>query len=333
MKTHFSEPPAPPPQQPLPEKPDVAKALADPAIHPLLMRSETARPVLAPNGSPTRADHSQALLILTQELKLAKDRIPSLEDRVKNLEKELKLERTARENAEERAQELEWGNHRDADSAQTQTDKTAETSQGTQSDDEEEEPKVAKSTSDTPELQVQLDRLHAAMDEMKQQMEAYHRRAESAETERDSARQSLAEMIEQKRAENAAEHNSGPSRPRSRRSSHNSDWSKALAPANGHVIEFATVDVLSLSSLLRQAGVEADQPLTLEQAAELQRILAKELPTTKAGNTSLEDADASQSQLRERFAYHGIPLTSGFVVVVIGMALMRYLDGWEKLQR
>lgn len=333
MKTHFSEPPAPPPQQPLPEKPDVAKALADPAIHPLLMRSETARPVLAPNGSPTRADHSQALLILTQELKLAKDQIPSLENRVKNLEHELKAERTARESAEERAQELECGTQRHADSAQTQTDKSGETSQGTQSDDEEDEPEVAKLETEKPELKAQLDRLHAAMDEMKLQMEEYRRRAEVAETERDSARQSLAEMIEQKRAENAAEQKRSRSRSRSRRSSHNSESSKALAPTNGHAIEPANNGVFSLSSLLQQAGLEADQPLTTEQATELQRLLAKEIPIPEDENTSSEDTGATQSQLRERLAYHGVPLTSGLVVVVIGMALMRYLDGWEKLQR
>src|SRR4051794_32059301 len=60
LKNHFSEPPAPPPQQPLPEKPDVAKALADPVIQPLLLRAETTRP-LSHHGSPTRPDHSQTL--------------------------------------------------------------------------------------------------------------------------------------------------------------------------------------------------------------------------------------------------------------------------------
>lgn len=60
FKTHFSEPPAPPPQAPLPEKPDVLRALADPVIQPLLRRSETARPSSA-SDSPTRNDHSSTL--------------------------------------------------------------------------------------------------------------------------------------------------------------------------------------------------------------------------------------------------------------------------------
>ena len=97
-RAQFPEPPAPPPQQPLPEKPDVAKALADPLIQPLLQRSDTAKPLL-PNMSPTRADHSQTLLILTHELRMAKDHIPSLEGRVKDLEQQLQEERNARESA------------------------------------------------------------------------------------------------------------------------------------------------------------------------------------------------------------------------------------------
>ena len=57
LKAHFSEPPAPPPSAPLPEKPDVARALADPIIQPLLRRSDTARPLLE-TSSPTKIDHS-----------------------------------------------------------------------------------------------------------------------------------------------------------------------------------------------------------------------------------------------------------------------------------
>ncbi|GAB7353484.1 hypothetical protein MBLNU459_g3936t1 [Dothideomycetes sp. NU459] len=335
MKAHFSEPPAPPPQQPLPEKPDVAKALADPVIQPLLMRSETARPILAPNGSPTRADHSQALLILTQELKLAKDQIPSLEDRVKNLEKQLELERSARETAEERAQELEWGVQRNSDSAQTQTDEKNETSRGTQSDGEDDEPDTLPTEVEEPDLQAQLDRLHAAMDDMKQQMEAYRRRAETAESERDSVKQSLAEMIEQKRARNAAERKASRSRSRSRHSDRNSEFPKAVIHANGHVAEpaDAIAGMSSLSSLLKQAGVEADKPLTAEQAVQLQRLLANEITVASSDSTPKDEADVTTSQLKERFAHHGFPFTSGFVVVILGMALMRYLDGWEKLQR
>lgn len=311
----FSEPPAPPPQAPLPEKPDVAKALADPVIQPLLMRSETARPILAPNGSPTRADHSQALLILTQELKLAKDQIPSLEDRVKNLEQELKQERSARESAEERVSLLE-----SSQNAEDQPEASSTT-------DEDESISSEDSLSESaPHLQSQLDRLRAAMDDMKMQMEDYRRRAETAESERDEVRQTLAEMIEQKRKENAELERQEESSSDTLSSSETSNSEKAPV-MNGHASERIVEG--SLHNLLAKAGVDSTKPLTQEQATSLQNLLAQQMPLTKQNGQH----SASDSKLREQISHHGLPFGSGFVVVVIGMALMHYLDGWEKLHR
>ena len=173
LKAHFSEPPAPPPSAPLPEKPDVAKALADPLIQPILKRSDTARPTSESN-SPTRTDHSSDILRLCEELKLAKGQLNNQSERMKTLEDELAQERTARETAEERAQRLEEGERRDSPR------------DNVSNESEEAEP-MGKEVTDysPPNLQVQLDRLRTSMDEMKQQMEAYRRRAETAEAERD----------------------------------------------------------------------------------------------------------------------------------------------------
>ncbi|TIA23722.1 hypothetical protein D6C81_02800 [Aureobasidium pullulans] len=305
------EPPAPPPQAPLPEKPDVAKTLADPAIQPLLMRSETARPILAPNGSPTRADHSQALLILTHELKLAKDQIPSLVNRVKGLEEQLKQERNARESAEERASLLE--------SSQKTSEDQEDASSNAQQD---ESPKDEPVQDDTPNLQSQLDRLRAAMDDMKTQMEAYRRRAETAESQRDDAHRSLAEMVEQKRKENAEIQRQQETLSTAQSSNSESDPSAS----NGHA--FAPFAEGSLYSLLSEAGINANAALSSEQAASIQRLLARKMPLTQ------HDASSDSSEkLKEQITHHGLPLGSGFIVVVVGMALMHYLDGWEKLHR
>ncbi|KEQ72588.1 hypothetical protein M436DRAFT_47943 [Aureobasidium namibiae CBS 147.97] len=310
----FSEPPAPPPQAPLPEKPDVAKALADPAIQPLLMRSETARPILAPNGSPTRADHSQALLILTHELKIAKDQIPSLEDRVRNLEEALKLERNARENAEERASLLE--------SSQKSPDDPEDITSTEQQDDSAASDKLPKD--ETRDLQSQLDRLRASTEDMKMQMEAYRRRAEIAESQRDDAHQTLAEMVEQKRKENAElqRQQETPSTPPSSFSSPSS----TTMSSNGQISESLVEG--SLHNLLAEAGINANAALSPEQAASIQRLLARKMPVAQRDVTN-----DSSDNLKEQLAHHGLPLGSGFIVVVVGMALMHYLDGWEKLHR
>jgi pSer/pThr/pTyr-binding forkhead associated (FHA) protein len=308
------EPPAPPPQAPLPEKPDVAKALADPAIQPLLMRSETARPILAPNGSPTRADHSQALLILTHELKLAKDQIPSLEDRVRSLEEALKQERNARETAEERASLLE--------SSQKSPEDEEDVSRAEQQNDSAKSDDPPKD--ETSDLQSQLDRLRAATEDMKTQMEAYRRRAETAESQRDDAHQTLAEMVEQKRKENAElqRQQETPATPPSSFSSPSSITTSSNAQISEPFVEG------SLYSLLTEAGINANAALSPEQAASIQRLLARKMPVAQRDATN-----GSSDNLKEQLAHHGLPLGSGFIVVVVGMALMHYLDGWEKLHR
>jgi hypothetical protein len=314
LKQQKSDSKAPPPQAPLPEKPDVAKALADPVIQPLLMRSETARPILAPNGSPTRADHSQALLILTHELKLAKDQIPSLEDRVRNLEEALKQERNARETAEERASLLE--------SSQKSADDDEDNSSAEQQDDSAKSADSPKG--ETSDLQAQLDRLRAATEDMKMQMEAYRRRAETAESQRDDAHQTLAEMVEQKRKENA-ELQRQQETPATPPSSFSSPSSTTIS-SNGQVSESSAEG--SLYSLLSEAGINANAALSSEQAASIQQLLARKMPLAQRDATN-----GPSDNLKEQLAHHGVPLGSGFIVVVVGMALMHYLDGWEKLHR
>lgn len=300
---HFSEPPAPPPQQPLPAKPDVAKASADPAIQPLLQRSHTARPSAFGNNSTNRADQSQALLVLTSELKLAKEQIPRLEDRVKNLEQALQAEKTLRETAEERADVLERLSRKDS---------------GLLSNGEIHEPSDAaitgpNSNTTDDELHSQLERLRATVDEMKQHMESYRRRAETAEAERDESRKTLAEMIEEKRNANTEAERAAAAKHATITASHPSLGPKTL---NGHLSSPSADGGVVLNALLEKAGINADQPLSKQQAANLQQLLNGEV---------LKD--------RSQLSYHGIPHACALSTVVVGLALMHYLNGWEKIQR
>lgn len=307
LKAHFSEPPAPPPQAPLPEKPDVARALADPIIRPLLRRDDTALPG-STSSSPTRADHSSDILRLCEELKLAKGELSSQNERMRSLESELAQERTARESAEERAQHL-----------QRRDSPTNNSERNTDAADEA----ISPTSQSPPDLQSQLDRLRASMDEMKQQMEAYRRRAETAESERDEARQSLSEMVEQKRIENA-EQNSIRSASRSPRSpSKRSPQLNGNAPeSNGHAV---TPQPLSPTSetILERAGVEEGQPITLEQAKIMTQLLTQEVlrPQSSAGNGPAA------------LTYYGQPYGSAAAVVLLGMLVMTWVNGWPKVER
>ncbi|TKA66347.1 hypothetical protein B0A55_08244 [Friedmanniomyces simplex] len=306
LKSQFSEPPAPPPQAPLPEKPDVARALADPVIRPLLRRDDTALPG-STSSSPTRPDHSGDILRLCEELKLAKGELSNQSERMKSLESELALERTARESAEERAQRFE---RRDSP---TKNDERA-----VLAFDEAVSPTSPHSSG--PDLQTQLDRLTASMDEMKQQMERYWQRAETAEVERDEARQSLAEMVEQKRRENADRGVNGRSASKGRKSPVKRTPSqldgKTVEP-NGHAVA-PQPGSPTCETLLERAGVEEGQPITLEQAKIMTQLLTQEvLHPRRAGDRGSESA----------LAYYGRPCGSAAAVVVFGLLLMSWVNG------
>lgn len=318
LKAHFSEPPAPPPQQPLPEKPDVARALADPLIQPLLRRSDTARPESA-NSSPTRSDHSSDILRLCEELKLAKGEISNQTERMKTLESELAQERTARENAEERAQKLE---RKDSvkTNANAQSDGGDGTTEGESAGSATRDFAEMMTTQDSPsDLQAQVERLRASMDEMKQQMEAYRRRAESAETERDETRKTLAELIEQRRTERA-EHNDASSPKKGQRLPRSELNANNKVPANGHVVA-PKRDSPTSSALLQWAGTEEGKPIDKEQAAAMTRFLSE------------HDLLPASESWRTQVTHHGTPYVSALSVVILGVAMMTWMNGWTKVER
>lgn len=326
LKAHFSEPPAPPPSAPLPEKPDVARALADPIIQPLLRRTDTARPSLE-TGSPTKPDHSSDILRLCEELKLAKGELSNQSQRMKSLEDELAHERRAREGAEERAHRLEQGDRRDS---------PRESFNAAELDNREHD--TQSSVEDPPDLQSQLDRLRASMDEMKQQMEAYRRRAETAETERDEARQSLAEMVEQKRkhiSEEASAHSPSRRSPHKFSKQHSSptisdnsseEW--ATSKSNGHAIAPTSAPLSPTGDmLLERAGVEEGRPITPEQAKLLTQLLTREIL-----HSEVEKGAVMLGSNGER-RYYGQEVISALTVVIMGAALMTWINRWAPAER
>lgn len=330
LKNQFSEPPAPPPQAPLPEKPDVARALADPIILPLLRRADTTRAPNSnsPSSSPTRAagDHSSDILRLCEELKLAKGELTSQSARLKSLEGELVAERVARESAEERAQRLlvERGSG-SSGSSSSDGRRDSPTNEGHPSAGSSPSSSLSSSTASTTEqqtsdLQIQLDRLRATMDEMKQQMEAYRLRAEVAERARDEARLSLAEMVEVKRRENDADAGEETSRNEKSGSSLSSSsdgkspsrnagkrgmnggligagesfpsTNAGAAGANGHLVAAAPVHSPSSSSSAEDSASPSTTALLLLRRAGLT------FPTTDDNTRLLPDQPISAEQAR-----------------------------------
>lgn len=333
----FSQPPAPPPQQPLPEKPDVARSNNhDSFIHPPLKRTATEKPTLG-TLSPTKTESSSQILSLVEALTSAKKEIDSQGDRVKQLEDLLRQERKARESAEERARRLE--NHQpghldgdgtsdkrtiwdDSEELQRWTDLSTnsdpiETTEARAASDvepdqtsyqspEEIHQETAAVDASTSRLQQRLDLMLAEMDDMKLHMDRYKRRAEQAEEDSTTTRQTLAEMIETIRA---GDHRDGIIRP------HHTDGS---SPINAHPDLTSTDLVHDISAAIRSSGLP--NRTVLADHKQLQQAVA----TALAGR---EPGRGGES------LHLSAPYASMLGVVLIGVGIMTWLNGWQKVER
>lgn len=319
----FLQPPAPPPQQPLPEKPDSAPLnVLPPITQSFLKRTETERPrseVPSPLRNEAPSSETLSLLQALQALNSAKREIDSQGDRVKYLEKLLLEERKARESAEERARTLLESRPSEYDDASSTSVKDAAFDALSAADDEDnpangDHPSDDRATSpndsskspepfrpstkdvdaSTSRLQERLEVMVREMDEMKLTMENYRCRAEGAEAERST----LAEMVESIRAAN-----SSPS---------------------SHLVNGIMKD---LDDTMKGSTGYEDET-TKQNSFVLQRSSgAHQHPQT---NSLL--ATTLEKKLRDE-EWRGAPWASMVGVVLIGVGLMTYLNGWQGAER
>ncbi|KAH7119968.1 hypothetical protein B0J11DRAFT_508750 [Dendryphion nanum] len=325
LKTRFSEPPAPPPQQPLPEKPD--------AHQPSIRRTDTEKPKA--NGSPVRSDAQ--ISTLAEALSSAKKEIEAQGLQLKNLETMLNEERRAREDAEERASRLERESAKDIDAASETTlvnGEVDEPEKALQLEQEAAENLESGSSSPTSaetattRLQQRLELMVAEMTEMKQQMENYRLRAETAEEESATHRRTLTEMVEKIRADDAQTSN----KTAKRRSRSDSDLARGLA--NGTVddsgeddSEEGEITIINeedtvedgTGALLRKVGLQNGHTITQDDAQTLSKI-SHELAVRNARQSNFATA-------------HGAPAVSILTVVALGVAVMAWLNTYPKVER
>lgn len=330
-KLRFSEPPAPPPQQPLPEKPDTARNIEN-ITQPFLRRTDTERPkLISAMSSPSRVtsivDGNQVqITTLMEALSAAKREIEVHNARIKEVEEQLAQERTARESAEERADQLE--KERPHPTKEPAPDVMHEMNGA---------PVLPLSLADTPngadetpsELQQRLEQVLAEMNEMKTSMEKYRTRAEKAEEESSRDRKSLAEMIEKaRRDEEKRAAREEKLRVRQSRSTSTLD-SLALSgttidgSSDGELAQSTELSEMmpngdAVSSLLEKAGLQNGRPVTPEQYKQLQDAVSQALTTKQQRGDQLAQA---------------APYATIVGVVFAGLALMSYLNGWQKIDR
>ncbi|KAL9617082.1 MAG: hypothetical protein Q9160_008112 [Pyrenula sp. 1 TL-2023] len=324
--SRFSDPPAPPPQQPLPEKPDAARSSpSDIHQQSILQRTNADRSKSGASTSPTSVQ-SGNILSLVEALKVAQKQIDAQGTRVQELEGLLLQERNAREDAEERIRHYEKDQPASSTSTNVNTNIqpdspeksfTQEPSQELSETIASEQSRpwaevngsTAGSKADTDKIQTslqeKLDLMKAEVEEMKQQMERCRGRAESAETEASSSRASLAKMIEKYRLENAA--------------------------AGQGAVDKSTQGIPSQAGLRRNSknslSASEPDPIVTESGA-------SSAPDDQLGQ-KLEHAITSVLQEHnkaDRLA-QSAPYASMLGVVLIGVGLMAYLNSWQKVER
>ncbi|KAI0475849.1 hypothetical protein GGR56DRAFT_639912 [Xylariaceae sp. FL0804] len=323
-KTRFSEPPAPPPQQPLPEKPDV----------PSLKRGITERPKThAQSISPIRQDGNVSqILQLTEALNNAKREIDSQTMRMRDLEEMLRNERAARELAEELARRLE-----DAAAAKTvgaaaegegQTEETTleaafeppvEETNSTKAEapvsdrDDTAQPDAQVIEASATHLHAQIETMVLEIKDLRQQLESHKQRAEKAETERDVDRKSLVEMAMQIRKDTEAREAAAREKaligaPTTRQ---RDDQNKASGG-------------LSSTAATPSAGSGPSQ-MMLDKS--------DDPPTLSRANTVTPNPPSASLISQNQALANGIPYASMMGVVLIGMGLMAYINGWQPQSR
>lgn len=310
LKARFSDPPAPPPQQPLPEKPNVASSLK---------RSDTER---VKTASPVRSDAQMSSL--TEALNSAKKEIESQSARLQNLESLLSEERRAREDAEERANRLERESSKEPEH-QNEADEEAkdagepliEESTGLENGSA-----LPDATDTTARLQHRLETMMLEMNEMKHQMEKYRERAEAAESDR----KSLAEMIENIRKDNAK--SSGNSRRRSRSGS---NGTRAVTAAGVDGPEGNNDAEEGEITIIKDHDVDEGSAGTLFRRASQQNGHAVEGEVKESSKPP--NALSIQRHSSADLMYHGGPVGAIVTVVAIGVAVMAMLNQYPKAER
>lgn len=315
-KTRFSDPPAPPPQQPLPEKPDV----------PSLKRGITERPKQGnnQNASPIRQDsNTSQILQLTEALNSAKREIESQSSRMRDLEESLQKERQARELAEELARRLEEAAAAKMNGAPVKPE-TLETAleaafeppvdEGPSPAVENTANGVSKTAPQAEVIEASATHLHAQiesmvleMKDMRLQLEAFKQRAEIAETERDTDRKSLAEMALQIRKDAEAREVAA----------------REKAVLEARLMEKATRPNATTKELSNRTRTPSPGPSKGQTSPDV----SPDQPTLSRTNTITPQSMAAGFTSHDQVLADSIPYASMIGVVLIGMGLMAYLNG------
>jgi hypothetical protein len=319
-KPRFSDPPAPPPQQPLPEKPDVSRAPTFEPSSPSLKRTNTERPRSVPNVSPIRQENSSQIMSLVEALALSKKEVDAQGTRLRDLEEMLRQERQGRELAEDLVKRLEQqlvANEKSQDQQETPSaikEVFEPTPASTKATEDEETISLPNGKAVDPQaisdstllLESRLEAMMTEMHALKDQMESFKHRAESAETERDKDRKTLAEMVAKIRADET--------RPSSSKGLQTSTSNGRLTTEN--LLNGNHGDLTAaLLPLLEKSGLTNGHALTADD----------NMHHSKSAISTLSRPAGTNNHV----GYYAAPYASIIGVVIVGMSVMYYMNGWQ----
>lgn len=325
--SRFSEPPAPPPQQPLPEKPDAPPRGGPDGFSPS-KRSDTDKPKSVSTNSPVSRDSSQILALL-ESLSTTKRELETQGTRIKELEDLLRQEKAARESAEEKVKKLEMNSlsgrldtadvpaerdldaalshespvdqENDGDEANVQTNGSIPSSEAPVASDPE---KAELSTE--AQLQRRLESVMQQMDEMSKQVASFKERAEKADNDNVELRKSLAEMVETIRKERAEK------------------ASTAIKDSKSHTQARDSSKIISGHSGSAENGEV--EPKAGDSSVECFEPVSK--------NAEMDAANTAIAHWQRRhYLEEASPYASMLGVVLLGVGLMAYLNGWQKMDK
>lgn len=267
---------------------------------------------------------------LTEALTSAKKELESQNIRLRDLEARLEEERRAREDAEERANRLERESIKEREEQDlSHTNGGIHKTEAVEREEEkaigEENGSASPGAADhsAARLQQRLDVMLSEMNEMKQQMERYRERAETAEADR----KSLAEMIENIRKDNAKT----ASKEARRRSRSDSQLAREAAGGNVDGPEDDGDAEEGEITIIREKDIDDDGPDALHREGSTQNGHPVEQNGTKQG-TNASNALVTRRADRD-LMYHGGPVGAIVTVVAIGVAVMAMLNQYPKAER
>ena len=292
----FAEPPAPPPQQPLPEKPDSTKVSSpsSTSLNSMLKREATAKPLLnGVNVSPTGGQNSQ-ILALIDSLNEAKKQIESQGSKVRELEDMLRQERQAREAAEAKMKRMEETQSARPITHMEQEDQIKKDSKSPEKiQSSEQDPAVET------ESQERLNMAYSQLEAMRQELHEVKQQRESAESEKSS----LAAMIEKYRKEREK------------------DDVNAVTTADKEndveEIPRSSSDLDHTNATVKGTSHANGQLRTPRLPEHLQHAVSTVL----------------QQQANGEVPAHYAPYVSMMGVVLIGVGVMAYLNSWQKVDK